>query len=126
MTQVERDSVHAIVTSKDHNRGDVVDVSKGISLLWSIHSREQDSPEEQGYDNLKSQTRLIEEDAPLPQAPRGKEVFAVGCHYWFFVLLTHILSYSEDKEKGIGYCCQEDTPICEEHESRLFVIDQMV
>ena len=33
VTQVERDSVHAIVTSKDHNRGNMVDVSKGISLL---------------------------------------------------------------------------------------------
>jgi hypothetical protein len=40
--------------------------------------------------------------------------------------LTHILSNSEDKEKGIGYCCQEYTPICEEHECRLFVIDQTV
>ena len=104
----------------------MVDESKGITFLWFGHTREQYAPEKQGYDNLKSEAGLIEEYAPLPHAPRWIKIFAVGFHDWFLVLLTHILPNCEDKEKGIGYCCQEYTPICEEHECRLFVIDQMV
>ena len=93
----------------------MIDESPRITFLRFIHSREQNSPEKQGYDNLESEAGLIEENAPLPHAPRRIEIFVVGFHHRLFIFLTNILPESEDKEKGISYSCQEYAPICEEH-----------
>ena len=66
VTQVERDPVHAVVNAQHHNRGDVIQI-KGNVL--GFYQGEEHRPEEQCNNYLKGQTRLIEEDTPLPEAP---------------------------------------------------------
>ena len=45
MTEVERDPVQTIVDAKDYNWSYVVNEGPGITLLLSVHSREEYSPE---------------------------------------------------------------------------------
>jgi len=105
----ERDPAHAVVNEKDDDGGDVVNKAEGIRLLYS---REEDSPEEYGYDDLKGEGRAVEEDPPLPQEPWRIDLLVV-LHHRFLCLVEKVLPKSENGEEAEGGCGEEDTPIRE-------------
>ena len=105
----ERDPAHAVVDEKDDHRGDVVNEAEGVRLL---NRREEDNPEEYGYDDLKGEGRSVEEDPPLPQEPWRIDVLVVP-HHRFLGLVEKVLPDREHGEEGVGGCGEEDSPIRE-------------
>jgi len=89
----------------------------------AYHYWKQYTPKEYYDKYLKCETRLIEEDAPLPEQPRRVEPSAVSLLVGIGSEPGAQVERGEEREGDRG---EEDAPIREEVESRILVVNQMV
>jgi hypothetical protein len=118
----ERDSIHTVVHKEDDYGGNVVYEVEGMRILYE---REEDSPEEQGDDDLKGKGHLVKEDTPLPQQPGRVDVLVIPNHR-VLCLLVAVLSDCEQGEEGVGGCGEEDAPHREVDKGWVLIFNQMI